>query len=149
MKSNRTLKPMLLTSLIVIGVILIVGGCGKDTPNANDVNTKILSSHGWKLQTLSVDGVDKTDLYSGMTLSFTAGSAYTYTSSHGAPVWPTSGTWSLSADGKTVQRDDQVTVNVDEIADGKLVLSLTWNKTTYGGGRGTSVSGNHVFTFVK
>jgi ABC-type oligopeptide transport system substrate-binding subunit len=148
MKSNRTISPakQLLSMMLVVAVALVLGGCKDDKPSVKDVNTKILSSHGWTLQSLTVDGTDKTNLYTGMTLSFTA---LAYATTHGAPVWPASGMWSLSADGKTVERDDHVIINVDEIADRKLVLSLTWSSTTYGGGRMASVSGNHVYTFVK
>ncbi len=140
---NTTLRP---TAIAVVILIAALAGCKKsDSLSAKQVNTNMLTSHVWKLQSLQVDNVDKTSLYTGMPL--TVGAA-TYTSTNGAPVWAASGTLSFTDDGKT-KRDDQVDVSVDQITDAQLVLSLTWNKTTLGGGRTSSVSGKHVYTFVK
>ncbi len=134
-------------AIAVVILIAALAGCKKsDSLSVKQVNTNLLTSHVWKLQSLQVDNVDKTSLYTGMTL--TVGAA-TYTSTNGAPVWAASGTWSFTDDGKTIKRDDQVEVSVDQITDAQLVLSLTWNKTTLGGGRTSSVSGKHVYTFVK
>ena len=137
-----------MVALACLVSIAVLDGCGsKSDPSPNEVNTNILSSHAWKLQSLQVDNVDKTSLYAGMTLSFTA---TTYATVKGAPVWAASGTWSFSGtDGKTIVRDDQVQVNADQISDNQLVLSLTWNKNTFGGGRVSSISGQHVYTFIK
>ncbi len=100
-----------------------------------------------RMEAAEFNGVDKTSLYTGMTLSFTATN---YTTTKGAPVWVASGTWAFSGnDGKIITRDDQIDVSIDQIADSQLVLSLTWNKTTLGGGRVESISGKHVYTFVK
>ena len=132
--------------MIVIAFVVITGCGKKETISQTTLNTNILSSHGWKLQSLMVDNVDKTILYSGMTLSFTAA---TYATTKGSPVWASNGTWTFSGnDGKTITRDDQIDVSIDQIADSQLVLSLTWNKTTLGG-RQESVSGKHVYTLVK
>src|SRR5690349_8498950 len=80
--------------IIVAAASAVLSGCGKKhTQSPSEVNTNIMSSHGWKLQSLQVDGVDKTSLYTGMTLSFTP---TTYTTTNGAPVWAASGTWSFS-----------------------------------------------------
>jgi len=134
--------------VIIVIAFVVITGCGKkETISQTTLNTNILSSHGWKLQSLMVDNVDKTTLYSGMTLSFTA---TTYTTTKGSPVWASNGTWTFSGnDGKMITRDDQIDVSIDQIADSQLVLSLTWNKTTLGAGRQASVSGKHVYTLVK
>jgi hypothetical protein len=135
-------------SAVTIVAMTFLSGCHKDEPESpTSINGKILSSHDWKLQSLSVDGVDKTSLYSGMTLSFTTN---TYSTTNGAPVWALTGTWSFpGTDATIIMRDDQTEVHVDQITQDQLVLSLTWNKNTFGSGRSSSINGRHTYTFVK
>jgi hypothetical protein len=63
-------------------------------------------------------------------------------------VWPAAGTWKLT-DASTIDRDGDVTVKIDHLDAQGLTVSLSWSKTTYGGGRASSVSGAHVFELVK
>src|SRR5260221_9985382 len=147
MKTKTNFLRIAVSGIVFVMVASLLGCGKKNTPSPAQVNTNILSSHGWMLQSLQVDNVDKTSLYTGMTLSFTATN---YTTTKGAPVWVASGTWAFSGnDGKIITRDDQIDVSIDQIADSQLVLSLTWNKTTLGAGRQASVSGKHVYTLVK
>ncbi|GHM98931.1 hypothetical protein WSM22_04210 [Cytophagales bacterium WSM2-2] len=132
-----------LASLVILA---LSQGCNKNTPSAKEVSTNLLVAHDWKLSTLSVDGVDKTSLYAGMTLSIATG---TYTTVNGAPVWPATDTWTLSNDGKTITRGDGIEVSVTAITADGLTLTLNWTMNTFAGGRTASVAGNHVFTFVK
>lgn len=145
MKAKNTM--LRASAIIAMVLITLLTGCKKnDAPSLLQMNTTILTSHAWKLQNLQVDNVDKTSLYTGMTLTVTSTA---YSTTNGVPVWAASGTWSFTDNGKTIERDDQVEVGVDKITDTQLVLSLAWNKTTLGGGRMSSVSGKHIFTFVK
>jgi hypothetical protein len=133
--------------ILAASLCLFAVSCGKDSPSVSDTNKKILTTTTWNLQTLTVDGVDKTKLYTGMTLSF---DATTYTTAHGQPVWPLSGTWTFTDDsGKNILRDGAVAVVVESITADELVLSLTWDSTTFGAGRTASVAGNHIYTFIK
>jgi hypothetical protein len=147
---SKTFDPTLkiMTALLVAifaGTLLI--SCKKDTESATEINTKILLSHTWKLQSVKVDGVDQTSLYSGMVLSFADGG---YTTTKGLPVWAANGTWSFTTDdGLMISRDDQILITIVEIADEKLILNLIWNKTTYKAGRVNSIAGQHQFTFIK
>ncbi len=143
---------------ICLGVVLPImllelsscGGKGGDpapaTPSAQDgVKTKLLASN-WALQSVTVDGVDQTTLYKGLTLKF---SASTYTSTNGMAVWPASGSWTFgSTDGTSITRDDGLPVTLD-VTETTLKLTLTWSKTTLGGGRLESIKGLHVFNMVK
>jgi hypothetical protein len=146
MKKNRILY--LTVSVVAIAMMAFLSRCGKHEESATSINRKILSSHDWKLQSLTVDGVDKTSMYPGMTLSFTATS---YSSSNGTPVWPQIGTWSFpgGTDATTILRDDQIEVHVDQIRDDHLELSLTWNKDTFGSGRTSSIRGRHTYVLGK
>jgi hypothetical protein len=47
------------------------------------------------------------------------------------------------------RRDDGVTVNLAEVTDTSLRMSLTWNKTTFGGGRSGSIQGKHEFVMSR
>ena len=99
------------------------------------------------MQTVTVDGMDETSMYSGLTLKFTNTQ---YTTTNGKIVWPASGVW-LFADntGKIITRGDGIEMSVQQIDSDKLVLNFTWTTTTLGPGRISSMKGKHVFTFIK
>ena len=128
------------------------GSKGDPTPKETDAqkNEKILTSSvtsGWSVQSVMVDGVDDTSIYSKLKLSFTEGS---FTATNGDPIWPASGTWKFTDDsGQTIQRGDGLIIGVDEITSTTLTLSLTWTETTLGPGRVKSTSGKHVFKLGK
>ena len=147
---NMTLLLYALVMLVVIVQLMSCGGSKSDptpaTPSAqDDVKTK-LTANNWNMQSVSVDGVDKSSLYNGLTIKF---SGTTFTVTNGGPVWPASGSWSFTADdGTKIKRDDGIEVLVEATAT-TLKLTLTWTKTTLGSGRVESVKGQNVFTFVK
>jgi hypothetical protein len=135
-------------TIIFCGLLVLqsCGGKGSDPSPADQMKT-ILTSGTWNLQNVSVDGVDKSSIYSGLTLRFTEGN---FTTTNGRVVWPASGTWEFSDDtGKNLTRGDGVPIGVEEATTSKLVLKLTWNQTTLGQGRANSVKGVNVFTFGK
>jgi hypothetical protein len=137
--------------LLVLPVILFAN-CGPE-PTApltkQEEVTQLLTGSGtssktWHLQSVSIDGVDKSSLFTGMTLSFTSSS---FTVSNGGPVWPATGTWTFTSDAATtIRRNDGLEMTVDATSS-SLKLTLTWSKNTFGPGRQLSVSGQHVFTF--
>jgi hypothetical protein len=139
-------KGILSISILTVTTLFFVS-CGGDAPSAAEVTTKQLVSAGWKISNVQVDGTDQTALYTNMSLSF---SATTFTSSNGAPVWPGSGTWVFTDNtAKTIKRNDEVEMTIVEVTETSLKLSLYWATGTLGPGRTASVSGKHVFTFVK
>jgi hypothetical protein len=113
-----------------------------------DKNKKMLTTGGaWNLDVVTVGGVDRTSVYEGLTISFTAAG---YTAMNGGSVWPSTGTWQFTNDdGTTIARNDGVDISIAEIAEDRLVLSLLWDKTTYGPGRIKSVEGQHVFNLSR
>ncbi len=150
MKLKINSKP-LLTALVAITLLAVISqltSCGSSDPKPStqdQVKGKMVSGV-WKIQSVTVDGVDKTSVYPGLTLQFTA---TTYTSANGKPVWATSGTWEFtSADATAFKRDDNIEVTV-EATDTSLKLTLNWPTGTLGGGRVESVKGVNVFTFKK
>ena len=134
-------------ALLISSFILLLTSCGGDTPKSpNEKTEALIRSVTWKLSSLTVDGVS-VDRYAGMTLQFGTG---TYTTTGGAPVWPSSGTWSFEGtDGKKVKREDGLIINVESASAAQIVLSFDWTKTTYTTGRMMSVAGRHVMTFGK
>jgi hypothetical protein len=100
----------------------------------------------WKIKSVYVDGVDYTNFYSGMTITFNETS---YSATNGGVVWPASGTWQFnSSDGTKIIRGDGLEITLSVTAS-QLDMLLFWPTTTYGGGRTKSITGNHVFTFSK
>lgn len=139
----------------VLWVLLALQSCGGDgggdpTPvEETEVQkaTKLLTTGQWIVQSVTVDASDKSSVYSNLKLTLTATG---FTAIGGNPVWPANGTWKFKDESaKVIDRGDGLSINLMEVTATKLVLSLTWSKTTVAGGRTESVAGQHVFTFGK
>lgn len=135
--------------LSVISMILISGAgflasCGGGGDPKVD-SFKVLQSGTWKMKAVTIDGDNANSDFTGLTVSFSASG---FTSTNGAPVWPSSGTWSKNT-SDAFTRNDGLTVTIDNASNSALTLSLNWTKTTLGGGRVGSIAGEYVFTFSK
>ena len=148
MKAFLNIAKGILSISILLATTLFVMSCGGDTPpSVTEVTTKKLISNNWKISNVQVDGADQTALYTGMILNF---DATTFTTTKGEPVWPSSGTWTFTDNtAETIRRNDDLEITIVEASETSLKLSLDWVTGTLGPGRTASVSGNHVFTFVK
>jgi hypothetical protein len=143
MKKNN-IQPII--SIVIVFQILFMSACGSDGPSAQEIAKKAITSSPWKVQSVTVDGTDQTAVYSGLTITFTETG---FTATNGGPVWPATGTWNFSdGAGKEIVRGDGLSVTVTEATQTRLVLKLTWSKTTLGPGRESSVSGENTFTFA-
>jgi hypothetical protein len=145
MKNYNSKNHYTFIMFLVVSTLFINGCGGDDGESATDRTNRLLKSGLWKLDRLTVDGVDKTNEYPGLTLLISEG---IYTSTNGEPVWPISGTWNL-LDEETLSRDNGETVHIDELKETNLILSLDWQTTTYDEGRIASIKGVHIFKFVK
>lgn len=137
--------------VFLMGMIGLVSSCKDDVenpkPTLKEEAMEKLTNTTWKLERVTVDGVNHTAIYSGLTLSFT-GTAYN--STNGGVVWPADGTWSFTNDQATViKRNDGVDVTIQELTAQTLRLAMPWETNTLKPGRITSLAGQHVFTFVK
>lgn len=137
-------------SFTVLVACLFLIACGNDDPTeatpAEQVSALLVASE-WRMQSVQVDGIDKSDVYSGLTLQFTANG---FTSAAGQAIWPASGTWSFTDDAATkFKRDDGLEITISSITATQLDLELSWTETTLGSGRVSSVGGKHRFVFVK
>lgn len=133
---------------ILLNLFFLAGCRNDDSPQLEtDRIRELLTSGTWTVESVSIDGVDKTDMYAGLAVTFT-NSGFTVT--NGGMVWPGSGAWTFADDtGKRLLRSDDIMMDVREINESRLVLAFTWNSTTFGPGRVSSLSGEHVFTFHK
>lgn len=124
---------------------------GGDDPapekTAAELTTAKLTASPWKVGSVTVDGVDQSALFKSFNITFTATS---FSTTNGGVVWPASSNWSFTDVNATgFSRSDGITVQLQEITDTALKMSMAWSKNTLGPGRIESVKGQHVFTMGK
>ena len=146
---------ILIQSVAIVSLVLILGvtaGCSDDDNTPVDIVDVVnvfdlISAAEWKVSEVRVDN-DISTLYTGMILNFGEG---TYTSTNGGAIFLSSGTWVFqSVDADKMTLDNEIEIDIQEISETSLVLSLDWTKNTIGtGGKDESISGNHVFSFTK
>lgn len=150
MKAHHSTAAKFCLSVLALSSIGLLFQCGSNdapTVSKQDQVKAILTASPWRVNTVSVDGVDKTLTYKDLGLTFTDNG---FTSVSGGPIWPASGNWSFTtAEATAIRRDDGQEVTIQEATAASLKLALTWNKNTLGPGRTESVSGQHVFSFRK
>lgn len=151
MKALNSIATRLSIAVLALFALAFLANCdsGNDDPGISkqDEVRAILTGSPWKVNTVSVDGVDKTITYKDLGLTFTNTD---FTSVSGGAIWPASGTWNFtSAEATAFVRNDGLEVTIQEATATSLKLALTWNKNTLGPGRTQSVSGAHVFSFKK
>jgi len=143
---NRWIRLGLLPAIVV--TLPFLSGCKReDRETEADKKSRILQGT-WSMESVTVDGVDRSTIYEGLTLSFTLS---TYTTTNGLPVWPEYGTWRFEdVSARIILRDELIRIEVVEVSPAKLTLKFPWEDTTFGpGGRGNSVAGEHIFTFSR
>jgi hypothetical protein len=152
MKKIRAFSNLFVLIAVVSGLITF-SNCGGDGGDPDPVKTEVektrltLTTSAWKIQSSTVDGTDQSGLFKNLTITFTTAG---FTTVNGGAVWPSNGTWSFVDDtAKSFKRDDGIVVSIDSITETALTLSLTWTKTTFGGGRLLSISGKNVFVLGK
>lgn len=147
----------ILALLFISAVLLTYAGCkGKDPDPApvTDVQFDKLNKT-WKINTVSLDGTDKTADYTGfqLTLSGTKGTPPFNYATSGRPSlspWPASGKWDFGAAPETQMIRDKGTA--DELAvtyavtESTITISFTFNGTGYAARTGV-VKGAWIYTF--
>jgi hypothetical protein len=134
---------------MILPFVVAVSSCDDDDKQTDTQHALsiLLSGKPWTVESVDVDGTDKTSVYEDLQITFTEN---TFTTTGGGSVWPASGTWQFSDEtAKIIKRGDDVLVTIDELADKKVALSLTSEETTLGEGRGKGVAGDHTFTFIR
>lgn len=131
----------LINTIALIGLtcLAFLNGC-----KGTDPEPDFLTNKTWSIQSVHVDDIDKTTLFSNMKLAFTDGD---YTTINGGDTWPASGTWAYASGSTTkIIRDNELEIAIEELTNAQLTLTLQWAKTTFGGRVG-SVQGKNVFVF--
>jgi hypothetical protein len=136
---------------IVIAVstiaIFFISGCSKDdeTSTRNE-QLRLLTASAWSINSITVDGVDQSSLFTNMTVSFAESE---YETSGGSEVWPASGTWRFKQNNSNVIIiDNDIEMTIVNLDESTLKISFQWNHNTFGTGRAKSIAGFHEFTFT-
>jgi len=139
-------------SIILIVCLTFSSSCKKSegddptpqTPQEEQKTLLINNGLSWTLGTVTKDGLDVTDQFTGFKLTI---GDFTYTTVNALPsAWPASGTWSFANEaGTLVDRNDgvQLTVSVSTTS-----LKLTFDVTGLGSGRIKGVDGTYVFDLI-
>lgn len=147
----------IVAALAVVSLYLMVSACKKDDPKPAVTQvqkvTAMLTANGgtWSPSTggVVVNGMDVTqDLFPGFSIKF---SENTFTTTGTTPVFLRNDTWSFKDETATVivRGQDGKELTITEISDNVLKFRMTWDQTTYQGGREKSLEGNYEFTLNK
>lgn len=134
---------------LLIICLLSFQACDKDeTPTAQQLVTeKLLAAAAWQAPVVTVDGVDRSDVYKDLSITFRES---TFSTVAGAPIWPAEGPWHFIDDEATrIQISDKFEAELNSVDDEFLELSLTWESDTFESGRKTSVKGKHKIKLKK
>jgi len=141
---NINAKFLLTITLVSLGSM---ASCDGDEFSPAEQMKRLLIGNGsktWKIQSVTIDDTDQTIQFTGMTMKFSDDAYFT---TDGGLVWPSSDTWEFTdLQAIAFYRSDGIEVQIETSGD-RLLLSLDWTKTTYGGGRTASIAGEHIFEF--
>jgi len=134
------------TFLIAIMAICIACGGDHNEPSEEDIFMSKLCQT-WNTNAVTVDGLDVTNDFAGMTITFDADNHYTTT--HAVPpIWPASGTFTLQKSGSAyeITRDDGTGITILELTDKSITFSFQY---THAGARINNVSGKYQFVMGR
>lgn len=155
MTSNfKNLSIRFAPALIVLISIFVIG-CNKPevTPEPTPIvlRTDLLTSGAWRIASVKVDGVDRSDFFVGMTIRFLGTSTGIRSTeiTNGAPIWPANGPWFFKDAEAQFIRVADLDLTVLTLTENSFVAQLQWSKNTLGEGKVASISGQYVFSFVR
>ena len=146
-KITSSIKSVAVTFLVI--AMAMLNGCKKNDPPSpqETVTTQLTSAAAWQSPVVTVDGVDKSDVYKDFSITF---GKNTYTTQSGSPIWKASGTWAFAnAEATKMKLDGNIDVEINFISTDILELSLQWNEDTFEPGRVNSVKGKNKFKLKK
>ena len=127
--------------LSLLTTILFINGCDNDNePNQSPTPENILVGKTLTLISVKVDGVDKTNLYSGLILQFDDKS---YESTEGDPFFNPIGTWQSLSTINTIEFDGSLQSEFKVVSEDVVRFTFEWDETIFGGGRLSSIEGTH------
>ena len=146
-KITSSIKSVAVTFLVI--AMAMLNGCKKNDPPSpqETVTTQLTSAAAWQSPVVTVDGVDKSDVYKDFSITF---GKTIYTTQSGSPIWKASGTWAFAnAEATKMKLDGNIDVEINFISTDILELSLQWNEDTFEPGRINSVKGKNKFKLKK
>jgi hypothetical protein len=139
---------ILITAIAGFVVFNGCGGSGGDDPSAREINTGILTSKTWTVNSVTVPAGTATEAsaWNNFTVTFNATNMTTANHPDGAQVvWP-SGSWSFKDDdARIIVRGDGVEMTVNTITESSLVLTFTMPDNTQIAGRTAGLGGQYTF----
>lgn len=140
----------ILLSVLALTATLTITSCKDDDPVVTEENLNKLAAHRWSLTRATVNGVDKTALYSNLILQWNNNK--TFSSTNGGVIWPSTGSFSFTDDAEKIlllslNINGDTEVSIQTLTDTQLVISFHWNQTTTSNGRSKSIEGDHIFEF--
>ena len=146
-KITSSIKSVAVTFLVI--AMAMLNGCKKNDPPSSQetVTAQLTSAAAWQSSVVTVDGVDRSDVYKDFSITF---GKNTYTTQSGSPIWKASGTWAFANAEATKMKLDGVTeVEINSISADLLELTIQWNQDTFEPGRINSVKGKNKFKLKK
>lgn len=152
----------ILVSVMTMPILLFISSCGggsepEPQQTAAELAATNLTNSAWKVTSVTIDGVDKSNMFTNLSIKFNASSNLngqasldgSFTATNGGVVWPASGSWNISSDGRSLTRGDGVAIQLTDITSTSLKMSLAWSQTTFGTGRSEGLKGQHEFSMGK
>jgi hypothetical protein len=146
MKCNPVIKQIYCITLVWYSLSLT--GCKSDLPTAQEKITTILThAAGWEKPTVIVDNVDYSDHYGNFEIVF---NKTTYSTTAGAPIWNTDGTWKLlDKEATLLEFDDSLQAQITLVSEDLIELEFQWHQNTFKPGRVKSIKGKNKFKLKR
>ncbi|MGY6522596.1 MAG: hypothetical protein ACXIUD_12755 [Mongoliitalea sp.] len=138
--------------MLVLILPFVFVACGDDDPvpqepAPQDRVSSLLTSSPWTLTGVTVDGLNRTSAYAGLTITFTRN---TFTTTNGRGIWPASGGWTFTNENATAfTRNDGVVVTIQTINENLMRLSMDVDENSFITERTNSLAGTHVMVFER
>jgi hypothetical protein len=138
-----------ITLCLLVSAALTFSACDKnDGPTASEKQMKLLVGT-WNMAVVTVDGVDYTSVFDGLSLTFTDAPPR-YSAVNGGKVWVEPKDFIFqNFDATEFIGPNFEIVTITTLTDRLLVLELRWNQASFEAGRAKSIAGHHVFMFNK
>lgn len=135
-------------SILLMIVLFACVGCDPDEKKTPQQEvTEILRSGIWRLESANVDGVIKSDYLQDLSLSF---SESFFSATNGEPVFPNQDSWEfVDEEGRKIITGEGLEIALTEVTKERVTIMFAWSQTTFGGGRASSLAGEHILAFTK
>lgn len=141
------------TAILLASFLSFVSCKSDDDPSVSELDrvTNLLVGNAtigkqWDIAKVTVDEIDYTNEFTGLTLKFMEGSV---TATNGKAVFDASDSWAFTNEKATIFTTGStgLRITIQEITNTKLVLSFTLSESIYG--KMEAVAGENIFTFTR